>query len=240
MMHDDKESAYADEVRRAKHQRLARGEFSTEHPQIPVAGMEKQQQACKLLDAAVQDNRRLWRERYDEFQQDPVTREAFIDTSDWIGTVRGSLRNFCVGACLPQDLQSLPIDQVLEANELEWQKGMVDPKYWRRLRRVFFAKDGVLTSMDMARLGVAFLAESNLIGFTNIPVETPSDATVSADPVAAAYAIVNASKKSSAAREWSKRIRAHLDVATEDALRSNPKFAVFIAAVKAFLDHQPK
>ena len=91
--------------------------------------------------------------------------------------------------------------------------------------------------MDMTRLGWAFLAEANLLRITDLPVALDRKLGPNEDPVAVASAIVNTPPPEGHSKAWAKRLKPHLDFRPESELRSDPNFAVFVAAVRNFLDN---
>jgi hypothetical protein len=155
-----------------------------------------------------------------------------------LGAVRGNLGNFVVQAFLPRDLRS-PEEFNTPENEMAWQEHLRDTKYNKNLRP-FFGKDRIPSSMEMAHLGTALLAESNLLNFTKLPVELPEGYACGSDHVEAAHRIVKEASIWPAGKAWASRIKPHIQYASEDTLRTNPLFGAFIAAVRVFLDFQIK
>ena len=201
--------------------------------------VKDQKETLETLDTAVQDTRLLWRSRYNDFIENRLDKAAYLEVTELLGDVRGNLQNFVRQAYLPDDLYHSPEEFNTPENEMAWQEDLRDTKYNKNLRP-FFGKDRIPTSMEMSHLGTAFLAESNLLNFTNIPVELPEEYTCVSDPVKAAHRIIEEATNWPAGKAWASRIKPHIQYASEDTLRANPAFGVFIAAVSVFLDSQIK
>ena len=197
--------------------------------------MDKQRQVYEQLRAASAQMTELWKSAYDNFEVTGVSKGEFLNTQDQMGGVKCNLHNFSHLSFVPRKDRDVPPDELEWLNESAWQQNQRDPNYHQRLR-IFFPNGRIPTSMDMTRLGLAFLAETNLLRLTTIPIALDRKLDPALDPVKEAHAIVNAPPPAGHSKEWSKRLKNILDNRTEEFLRSGPNFAIFVAAVKNFLD----
>lgn len=198
--------------------------------------MEKQKQIFETLNTASDQMMHVWKTNFDNFEVTGVTKERFMDSRGYLGDVRCNLRNFSILALVPPDARNLPPEQLEKCNEEAWQNNQRDPNYHQRLR-TFLPNGRIPTSMDMTRLGVALLCETNLLRLTDVPITLERALEPSADPVEVARQLVDAPPPAGHSKEWSKRLQALLDYRPEDSLRSDPKFAVLVAAIKNFLEN---
>jgi hypothetical protein len=177
-----------------------------------------------------------WKRHYDDFSALGVQRENLLELKRLIGAVSLNLHNFTNFAYVPAASRNVPLDQLEHLNEAAWQKGLQDPNYHQELRHLFFPPPRVPSSMDMARLGVALLAEANLLRLTDVPLEIPRPLAPSDDPIAVAESIVKSPPPTGNTAELSNRLAVHLRFRAESDLKSDPKFVAFVAAVQSFLE----
>ena len=197
----------------------------------------KQQAVHDALDRATRSMSELWKERYHNFDTLGVSKAVFSEYRELLGGVRNNLHNFTRGVFLPRgEKHRLPSDRLEQLNEAAWQTDQADPKFHQGLR-IFFPNGRIPTSMDMTRLGVALLAETNLLRLTDVPLEPGRALQPGEDAVSLAEAIMRGPPPSGHSKEWAKRVKNLLDFRPESDLQADPNFATFILAVREFLDH---
>ena len=197
----------------------------------------KQQAVHDALYRATLSMNELWTERYHNFDTLGVSKAVFSEYLEFLGGVRNNLHNFTRGAFLPPgEKHRLPSDRLEQLNEAAWQRDQADPKFHQTFR-IFFPNGRIPTSMDMTRLGVALLAETNLLRLTDVPLEPGRALQPGEDAVSLAEAIVRGPPPSGHSKEWAKRVKNLLDYRPESDLRADPNFATFVLAVREFQDH---
>lgn len=197
--------------------------------------MQKQKQVFEAVEKASLQMENLWKQVSGRVDTLGVSKEKFLDSRGCLGAVWCNLRNFSLLSFVPPEARSLPPPELERLNEAAWQTDQRDPGYHQELRK-FFPNGRIPTSLDMTRLGVALLAETNLLHITDVPTALDRVLDPSVDPVEVARQIVKGPPPAGHSKEWSMRLKPLLDYRPEDLLRSDPKFAVLVAAIKNFLD----
>ena len=178
----------------------------------------------------------LWKERRANFSDLKLESLQVLAVRDAIGGVRNNLHNFTALAFVPEQDRNLPPEQLQQKNEDAWRNNQQDPDFHQGFRK-YFPRDRVPTSMDMARLGRVFVAESNVLRLTSVSLDLDKLLPPTSDSVAAAYEIVNRKDAPEHSKEVARVLEWILDFRTEEELRSDPHFSIFVSAIKDFLDN---
>ena len=192
----------------------------------------------EILETAMKVNEQLsnqWKTHYHDFSEVGISKQAFTERHSEIGAVLINLKNFVSHAFLPRNLLPPEMTLIEELNEAKWQDNQRDPHYHQRLR-MFFPPPRIPSSMDMARLGIALIAESNLLRLTDVPLTLTRPLGPSEDPITVASLIVERAPSPGNSEEFAKRVQDHLKFRPESELREDPNFGIFVAAVRNFLD----
>ena len=197
--------------------------------------MDKQKQVLETVDKACDQMDTLWKQASASIQVSGLDKDKFRDSNGCLGAVWCNLSNFSLHSFVPRESRNLPPTELEALNENAWQQNQKDPNYHQRLRK-FFPNRRVPSSMDMTRLGIALLAETNFLCLTDVSIPLGRGLDPSTDPVDVARKIVTTPPPAGHSKEWSARLKPLLDFRPEDALRSDPKFSILIAAVKNFLE----
>ena len=176
----------------------------------------------------------LWKSAFDNFQITGLSKETFHDRQAHIGTISSLLNGFNTNFGVPKDLISSDPEEADRLNETGFRERLKKhlPK---TSSRYYFTEDkGDISSMDIVRLGTVLLAESNLLRITDVAQTLQPELDPNVDVIKKAQEIADSPPPKGFSKELPNRLGQILRYRSEEDLRNDPKFAIFVAAILNF------